>query len=230
MQIPEGALPLEGKPPTLAHQITLGPYSCHVSTMHFYFPRPGTFAQPTPSVTRGGCAAWLPAAPPRPLTVQGPGEAAAPADGGVAARGAAPFDWKAFVRRAPPSEVLRYLETGDLSVADPLSLVTRHCGEAGFFSAAVAALSSRGVYDEDIWKWAVKHGHEAALRQLLPGTDLVRDLGVPLVAPLVTVGDVAGDAGYVRHLEYYPWVNSYCRPIPDEDGEPAWFATVCPHA
>ena len=65
-QIPEGALPLAGHPVTHASQITLAPYSCDVATLQFYFPRPGTFKQPTPSVTRGGRPAWLPAAPPPP--------------------------------------------------------------------------------------------------------------------------------------------------------------------
>lgn len=248
-QVPEGALPLLGQPVTHASQITLPPYSCHVATLHFYFPRPGAFRQATPSVTRGGRPAWLPAAPPPPLEVLPAPPAAAP--GAAAGGGAAPFDWLSFVRRAPDAELLRYLREGDLSVAEPLSALSPRCAGAAFFGAAAAALAARGAFDPEVWKWAVRHGDEAALRQLLPTTDLVRGLGVPLATRLAESGAAAGDTGHLDWREFWPWVNAYCRPIPEEGErasgglrdlslwgfrgllawlEPAWHKATCRNA
>jgi len=177
-----------------------------------------------PSVTRSGLPAWLPAAPPAPLTVVAPGAAALWSSGGdggggaAAAAAVAPFDWPAFARRASDAELLRYLEAGDLSLARPLSAIGARCRDAAFFAAATGALSARGVFEREIWKWAVKHCDERALRQLLPTTDLIQSLGVPLVTPLVTTGDVVGDTGHLSHVEYWPWINAYCRPIPQAGG------------
>ena len=69
------------------------------------------------------------------------------------------------------------------------------------------------------------HSDAAGLAALLPTTELVRDLEVPLVTPLVTLGDAPGDVGHLDHTEFWPWVNAYCRPIPGagarEGPEPA---------
>ena len=135
------------------------------------------------------------------------------------AAAAAPLDWASFARRAPDAELLRYLESGDLSLAAPLSAISPRCKDAAFFSAAAKALAARGAFDKGVWNWAVRHGDEAALRQLLPAMELVQNLGVPVVTPLVTTGDAAGDAGYADWREFWPWINAYCRPIPEE-GEP----------
>lgn len=128
-----------------------------------------------------------------------------------------------------------------------------YCWDPAFFAAAITTLSSRHVFEPALWKWAVKHMHGPALKQLLPSTQLVQQLqrtGVPVAALLDNVfgtsscsdnsasgvcsssrgggggDDVAssssGDTSKsatddavlgCRHLEYWPWVNPYCRPI-----------------
>ncbi|GBF98301.1 hypothetical protein Rsub_10964 [Raphidocelis subcapitata] len=234
MQIPSGALPLEGQPLSAASQITLPPYGCHVATLSFYFPRPGTFTAAPPSITRAGRPAWLPPAPPRPpLAVAAAAPAAAP---GAAAGPASPFDWGAFLRSAPDPKVLSYLAEGDLSLAVPLSALSRRCRrDARFFSAAVAALSARGAFDPAVWAHALRHGDAAALRQLLPATPLARRLGALLPAVGGALGaaggaagdaagdgtaDAPGDAGYLPHVEFWPWTNAYVRPVLGADSEP----------
>jgi hypothetical protein len=158
--------------------------------------------------------AWLPAAPPAPLHVaaqllQGP---AAQLQGSTA--NPAEFSWNRFLATSNPSQILQYLCSGDLSVASTADL-SPYCRDLAFFTAAVTALSARHVYEYEVWKWAVAHMEERALQQLLPLTGLGRraaSYGVVLrgvsLLPLS-----AADVG-LKHLEYWPWVNPYCRPIP----------------
>jgi hypothetical protein len=152
-QIPTGALPLEGAPVTQISQITLPPHGCHISVLRFYFPAPGSFAAPAPSVSRAGRPAWLPAAPPPRLTVLAPTSAAAAggagAGGGPAAR---PFDWPAFARAAPLERLAEYLESGDLGLAAPLAALGPRCADGRVYRAAVRALGARCVFEPEIWK------------------------------------------------------------------------------
>jgi hypothetical protein len=267
-QIPNGALPLGGEPVVHVSQVVLPPHGCHVSTLLFYFPRPGSFAQPPPSVARGGRPAWLPAAPPPRLAVRAPGGGGA--DGG-GAPGAAAFDWAAFARAAAAERLAAFLRDGDLALAQPLEALGPRCADARAYRAVTGALGARGVFEPEVWKvrrrgggggrhawthtcgavepsagaestarlrpcrtelcalaarhtcpppqWAVVHGDAAGLAALLPATDLVRDLGVPLATPLVALGGVPGDPGWLGSTEFWPWVNAYCRPIPG-DGAP----------
>jgi hypothetical protein len=112
------------------------------------------------------------------------------------------------------SQILQYLNSGDLSRAR-LADLSPYCRDKAFFEAAVAELSHRHVFDHAVWKWAVAHMHEDALRQLLPMTGLGRraaSFGVVLRGvSLLRLS--AADVG-LKQLEYWPWVNPYCRPIP----------------
>jgi len=88
------------------------------------------------------------------------------------------------------------------------------------------------MYDQAIWGWSALHSHAPALKQLLLSSQLVQQLQqeycVPVSKLLDSVfggaGGGAGSAGSgsnsweagelaVKHLEYWPWVNPYCRPI-----------------
>lgn len=113
---------------------------------------------------------------------------------------------------------------GDLTSAR-LSDVSKSCKDPAFFDAAVSALNSRHVYKQAIWKWAVVHLHAPALKQLLMNSQLTQKLqtqyNVPMARLLDSVFGRSGDAlddwvlcdGVVRHLEYWPSINPYCRPI-----------------
>jgi hypothetical protein len=71
------------------------------------------------------------------------------------------------------------------------------------------------VFEFEVWKWAVLHLQEEPLRQLLPMTPLGRraaSFGV--VPPGVLLLPLSADDVGLKHLEYWPWVNPYCRPIP----------------
>ena len=133
---------------------------------------------------------------------------------GGQAGGAAEFDWGRFIRGASNQEILEYLESGDLTRADLQDLEGR-CADVRFFEGAWGALNRRHVFYRGVWSWGVYHMHEGALKQLLPQglPGVVRSKGwrFPPVSPLMEIE--GGDVGY-RHLEYWPWVNPYSRPIP----------------
>lgn len=122
-----------------------------------------------------------------------------------------------------------FVLAGDLTGAK-LSDASKFCKDPAFFSAAVAALSRRRVFAPAIWKWAVVHGDAAALKQYLPTTALIqrlqRNYSVPVCRLLDSVfGTGSTTAGSrraegrelcgleLRHVEFWPWVNPYCRPI-----------------
>lgn len=124
------------------------------------------------------------------------------------------FNWAQFLSSSSTNRILEFLRTGDLSVAC-LADLSPYCRDRTFFASAVAALNERHVFEYNIWKWAVAHMDGPALQQLLPMTVLasrVSRWGVPLrgvyLLPLNR-----SDVG-LQHLEFWPWVNPYCRPIP----------------
>eukprot|EP00878_Enallax_costatus_P046022 GHUV01055594.1.p1 GENE.GHUV01055594.1~~GHUV01055594.1.p1 ORF type:complete len:495 (+),score=200.81 GHUV01055594.1:412-1896(+) len=122
--------------------------------------------------------------------------------------------------------MLEYLRTGDLSVANLVDL-SPYCRDSAFFTSAVAALTARHTYDFNIWKWAVAHMDGPALQQLLPMSRLVRqafESQLP-VGHLPLLPMSGHDAG-LQQLEYWPWVNPYCRPIPRGDGGDASLPSV----
>eukprot|EP00775_Hariotina_reticulata_P004329 gene4329-4582_t len=193
VQLPQGALPLCGLPSTISSSIALSPYASQTLESSFYFPRPGVFKQAPVSVTRRSSAPTSsPSKRPEPQRE---------------------FSWSAFLTSASPTQVLEYLRCGDLSVAR-VSDIAPLCRDKAFFQAAVAALNARHVFDHSIWIWAVTHLDEAALAQLLPLTEmgqLMQAHHLPVDMKLLQLD--GADCG-IRHLEYWPWVNPYCRPVP----------------
>eukprot|EP00879_Flechtneria_rotunda_P002126 GHRR01002308.1.p1 GENE.GHRR01002308.1~~GHRR01002308.1.p1 ORF type:complete len:2960 (+),score=1151.97 GHRR01002308.1:374-9253(+) len=220
-QVPQGALPLMGGPSTTSFSVSLQPHATQQFTSTFYFPEPGLYKQAPVSVTKRGRPAWLPASTPTLIHV-----AAAPVDnaGSVqqtsTATAAAPFSWTKFIASASPSDVLNYLETGDLTAAR-LADLSPYCRDLRFYTAATSALSKRHVLDHGIWKWAVHHMDGQGLQQLLPLSQVAAKLlqwKLPVSGVwLLQLSEV--DAG-LWHLEYWPWVNPYCRPIPRAFGDP----------
>lgn len=118
------------------------------------------------------------------------------------------------------------LPAGDLSGAR-LADASPFCKDPAFFAAAVSALNSRHMYDQAIWGWSVLHSHAPALKQLLLSSRLVQQLQqeycVPVSRLLDSVFGGADGAGgsnsweagelTVKHLEFWPWINPYCRPV-----------------
>lgn len=155
---------------------------------------------------------WLPGAAAAPLHVAAQPLPATSAQGSTAAN--PEFKWSRFLATSNPSQILQYLQTGDLSRAR-LADLSPYCRDAAFFTSAVAALSKRHVFEYEVWKWGVAHMEQQALQQLLPLTGLGRRAASYRVVlqgvPLLQLS--AADVG-LKQLEYWPWVNPYCRPIP----------------
>jgi hypothetical protein len=159
--------------------------------------------------------AWLPSDAPATLHVAAQLPASFTAQGQGSSTVLNPeFNWSRFLATSNPSQILQHLQTGDLSRAR-LADLSPYCRDLGFFTAAVSALSDRHTFEFEVWKWAVLHLQGSALRQLLPMTHLgKRAASYRVVLPGVSLlPPSAADVG-LKHLEYWPWVNPYCRPIP----------------
>jgi hypothetical protein len=123
------------------------------------------------------------------------------------------FDWDAFHRRASNKQLLEWLRDGNLELVC-LSDINGRCKDAKFFKQLVDLLTQRKVFDQSILRWSIYHQDEAGLRLYLPGCELLGHLRVPLVTPVTHV--VPSDVGQ-QHLEYWPWVNPYSRPLPGSE-------------
>jgi hypothetical protein len=175
--------------------------------------------------------AWIPASAPLPLHVAAQPLPGSSAQGQGSSTTLNPdFNWSRFLAASNPSQVLDYLQTGDLSRAR-LADLSPYCRDLGFFKTAVSALRNRHVFESEVWKWAVLHLQEEPLRQLLPMTQLGRRAAsYGVVLPGVSLLPLsAADVG-LKRLEYWPWVNPYCRPIPTGKSDtcvPSTFKPCC---
>lgn len=194
---------MNGDPVAYTTTITLQPFTSHHHTSTFYIPYRGLYVVPPVSVTKRGKPAWIPSARNPMLNVL---EVRPP---GMHTPSSGTFEWAKFFRGASNALILEYLAGGDLSLARLDDLAPR-CWDRTFFEAATQQLSARHVYVQSIWNWAAYHLCEKQLGELLCNSTLCRHLGVPVATPLLTLS--ARDVGY-RHLEYWPWVNPYIRPI-----------------
>mmetsp|Transcript_17791 Transcript_17791/g.53615 ORF Transcript_17791/g.53615 Transcript_17791/m.53615 type:complete len:2186 (+) Transcript_17791:298-6855(+) len=210
-QVPQGALPLEGLPPTWRTRVVIAPYATHTVELPFYFPHPGTLDTfPATAARDGVLLAAAPVAP--PLVVQ---REAPPAT-------AAGFDWAYLARTASDAEIVQYLREGDLARAE-LARVAGRCRRRSFFLDATAALRDRRTWDDAIWKWALLHGECRTLSEYLPVSTLTSHLRPPVHDPLLHL-DARG------YTEYWPLVNRRAHalgdraPIEDSGLRGAWAA------
>lgn len=162
----------------------------------------------SPSLTKRGKPAWVPPAALPAISVVPHLTPGAQAGGQTTV-----FDWDAFHRRASNKQLLEWLRDGNLELVC-LSDINGRCKDAKFFKQLVDLLTQRKVFDQSILRWSIYHQDEAGLRLYLPGCELLGHLRVPLVTPVTHV--VPSDVGQ-QHLEYWPWVNPYSRPLPGSE-------------
>lgn len=233
VQLPQGAMALDGAVGTISRDIKLLPYTSMSLQQTLYFPQPGVYQQaPVSVVNVTGRPAWVPPAPAAPLHVVDPASLPDGGSSSVAEGRSQQLDavsrWRRCVGSGDQQQLLDFLASGDLTGAR-LADISRFCADPAFFAAAVAALDSRHLFEPAVWKWSVVHLHEPALKQLLLSSELAQRLQTQHRVPVAKLLDGvfrdtssssssseevegAGDE-VLRHLEYSPWVNPYCRPI-----------------
>lgn len=191
-QIPQGALPLEAGKIVDSQTVELEPYSTQQLQYTFYFPQAGEFTHYGAQVN--SVAGHLASAPSQRLRVLDQ-----PAGQDQQA-------WSYIAQWGTSEQVLEFLKTKNLQRVS-LALIAFRMRDRAFFEACLAELESQGIFEANLWAYAIVHDDEARLAQWLSHQEtLIGKLGPVLNSPLARV-DSADRYDY-EHLDYRPLVNA----------------------
>ncbi|MCO5165994.1 MAG: hypothetical protein M9894_06455 [Planctomycetes bacterium] len=192
LQIPRGAVPVEGGFVTRGLPLDVSAYGTESVEYSFYFPAPGTFPHYPVHVSRA--EAMVAAAEPRTLTVV---EEPTTVD-------TTSWDWVS--QRGSDGDVLAFLERHNVEKLD-LERVAWRCRDAAFHRRLLELLQRRRVYHDTLWSYGLLHGDDDAAREYLLHQDHeLRPWGPWLESPLLTIDPVA--RRWYEHLEYAPLINA----------------------
>ena len=190
VQIPEGALPVNGDRVTNGELLTLPAYGTRSLEVAFYFPSAGEFQDYPVHAGRG--QTLLGAAPARSLTVV---EQLSEVDRST-------WDW--ISQNGSIEEVVAFREAGNPLMVD-LSRIAWRMGDQGAFEAITASLTARQVSAPVLDQYAIKLRDEAGTRRFLSTNGRILGLvQAPFQSPLYTVS--ALDRGLYEHLAFEPLV------------------------
>lgn len=190
VQIPEGALPVNGDRVTNGELVTLPAYGTRSLEVAFYFPSAGEF-QDYP-VHAGQGETLLGAAPARSLTVV---EQLSEVDRST-------WDW--ISQNGSTEEVVAFLESGNPLTLD-LGRIAWRMGDQGAFDAVTSTLAARQVSAPVLEQYAVKLEDMEGTRRFLSTNGRVLGLvQAPFSSPLYSVDAV--DRGLYEHLAFEPLI------------------------
>ena len=196
LQIPWGALPVNGGFQTRGTHVALDPHSTQTIEYFFYFPQTGKY-------------------PHYPVTI---------ARNDKVIAGVAPFtfnvvgklskvdktSWAWLSQNGTPDDVLAFLKTANLHRLD-LKEIAWRMKDRDYFKQATALLHARQVYDQTLWSYGLLHNDAETIRAYLAHTRLPDRCGLWLVSPLLTLDPV--ERLVYQHLEYAPLVNARVHPV-----------------
>ncbi|RMF44200.1 MAG: hypothetical protein D6753_03255 [Planctomycetota bacterium] len=190
LQIPQGALPLEGTKAVRSVSIPLGPYETRQIEGAFYFPASGEFSMYGAQVSIAG------------RHVRGaPGRAVRVLDAPVIED---QDSWEYVADWAPPQRVLEFLRQANLHQID-LARMAFRMEDREFYNSALQILEQSGVFDAALWAYAVRHDDPPRIEQLLQHNEpFLQRLGSHLDSPLLQI--IPEQRGWYEYLEYRPLV------------------------
>jgi hypothetical protein len=189
-QIPAGAIPLEGKPATLASTVEVERHGVLKLEQAFYFPAAGEFAVYPLVVSEAGVV--IGRTDPRVLR---------------ATNDPAPVDaasWSVVAAEGKSDEVLNRLRTENLGAID-LSAIRWRLRDKAFYQKATAILRERLRLPVQVTSFGFLHNDPALIREYLENSDAVHQLGQWLDSPLLEVRPRVHHDW--RTLEFDPLVN-----------------------
>ncbi|MCU0780915.1 MAG: hypothetical protein MUF04_07415, partial [Akkermansiaceae bacterium] len=171
-QIPAGAIPLAGRPATLAETHRLKPDGVLSLELAFYFPEPGEFtAYPLHVSANGVVLAHTEA---RTLRVATRADADDPAS------------WSALAADGTTAAVLARLRTANLDRTD-LSLICWRLTDREVFGEVTAILRERLHHSPAVAAYGFHHNDPDVIREYLENSAAIRQLGAWLDSPLLAV-------------------------------------------
>lgn len=200
LQIPQGALPLEGENATRGKHLSVDAYGTGTLEYTFYFPSPGEFTHyPLHAGEAGSLLAWAEGrtlkVTDEPLQVDN-------------------RSWEHISQSGTQAEVLAYLGDANLLRTD-LSRLAWRLRDRGFFSTVTRLLRSRHSYDNGTWSYALHHGDEPRAVEFLQHADqFIRASGPLLQSRLLNIDPVA--RGRFEQVDYQPLVNARAHALAGE--------------
>ncbi len=190
LQIPQGALPVQGGFTTKGFYITLEPYATHTQEYFFYFPESGRYAHYPVTVSREGRVAGQ--AEPFVFTVV---DQLSEVDR---------ESWAWLSQNGTEEQVLDSLRRSNIHRVN-LSEIAWRVKERAFFAQVTALLSERGLYDPTLWSYSIHHNDPERIAEYLERSPLAGQCGLWIDAPLLKIDPI--DHNLHEHLEYAPLVN-----------------------
>jgi hypothetical protein len=192
LQIPRGAMPVQGGFVTRGVPIALAPYSTTTYEYAFYFPTTGEFVQYPVNVSED--EAVIASADARTFTVR--------AEPTVVDT----TSWEYVSQRGTLEDVLRFLSTANLERLD-LSRVAWRMRDRTSYDALISALREQLAFDGTLWSYGLYHKEDRTASQYLAQRpDHLARLGLYLDSPLVQLDPV--EHRTYQHLEFDPLVNA----------------------
>lgn len=192
LQIPQGAIPVNGGFATRGQKIVLGAHDTATIEYGFYFPTVGRFGHFPVHVTHS--EELVAAAEPRTLEVV---ERLTEVDTG---------SWAHVSQHGEPDQVLAFLRDNNLERLDLEPMAWRMRDHA-FYRAALDLLNGRHVYHHTLWSYSVLHRDTNDLATFLQHADgFAASLGSYFSSPVVTIDAITRHR--YEHLEYAPLVNA----------------------
>lgn len=203
IQIPQGAIALNGKRSAWSEPLTLEPYSSRVVEYYFYFPFPGDFSQYPPSLSAADAVI----------------NRAAPQSFHVVPR-ATIFDtesWDYISQKGTPDQVLHYLR--ERNIRRPEVKLPRICWRlftGTLYNQVIATLEERQIFDPYVWQFALLHNDapRVATWLRLSPNDFISNLGPWLDSGLIKID--AEQLDLFEHKEYWPLVNARVHSLGDK--------------
>jgi hypothetical protein len=192
LQVPSGALPVQGGKYTRSAHIDLQPYHTQTLEYYFYFPMPGKFSHyPVQVADREAVLAF-----------------AAPFVFNVV-RELTQIDkasWDYISQYGTEKDVLDYLKSENV-LAVNLDRIAWRMHDKAFFQTVTALLAARHIYNDTLWSYGVKHDDPSAIRQFLQFSQpFIAQCGDWLDSPLLKIDPVV--RRMYEFMEYRPLVNA----------------------
>ncbi len=191
LQIPQGALPVQGGLRTRGVPVALEPYATQTFETYFYFPASGQWPHYPVQVAKDE------------QFVVG----AAPFTFNVVAK-LSKIDtesWDYVSQNGSPDEVVTFLQTHNINRIDLVKIAWRMTDKA-YFEKVIGLLQERHVYNDTLWSFGILHNTLAAAREFLKSSDFANRCGAFIETPLLALDPV--ERKTYQHMEYKPLVNA----------------------
>ena len=201
VQIPKGAIPVQGDRATATRRIAMEPYTTQRHEVFFYFPATGDYPCYPAHVSKTGKVIALA----KPFTFKVVDKLSKVDE----------TSWAYISQWGTEEQVLAYLAKQNLHAVN-LNAIAWRCRESReFFEKALAALDLRGLYDGTLWSYGIQHNVAPAARQfLLMQGGFLNSCGYYLASELITIDPIERRA--YQHLEYKPLVNARAHEVGGE--------------